>query len=322
MKQKPLDNSGLNASVVGLGAWVLGGGPLWGKETDDAESVKTIQAALDNVAELLDPAFMALDVGPGHATLISGMAPLAKLRGHDRADKRLNGIHRLRCIDKQDPIRSPTRFREKPVTHFAEIFTVAPFHAVSFLFASRLCRLQGQIKHKRQIRLQSARGQQADLPQLLWIEPAGVSLIDHVGQQKPVANHGLAGIERRADHFGHELRPARHEQKGLARHRHVAAMLQQQNMTIPEFESNLRKQLLLTKLQNLALEGTVVTPDEEREPAAPLSLLDARLARMQSSIASARLAGWAAAVATMLLVLLRFSVLRLLPLQLLLLLLL
>ncbi len=49
-----------------------------------------------------------------------------------------------------------------------------------------------------------------------------------------------------------------------------------------------------------------VTPDEEQEPAGPLSLLDARLARMQSSIASARLAGWAAALATMLLVLLRF----------------
>lgn len=45
-----------------------------------------------------------------------------------------------------------------------------------------------------------------------------------------------------------------------------AAMLQQQNLTVPEFEANLRKQLLLTKLQNLALEGTVVTPDEvERE---------------------------------------------------------
>ena len=40
------------------------------------------------------------------------------------------------------------------------------------------------------------------------------------------------------------------------------AFLAQQNMTIPEFESNVRKNLLLVKLQNLALEGMVVTPSE------------------------------------------------------------
>ena len=56
MKQNPLGSSGLSASVVGLGAWVLGGGPLWGKETDDAESVRTIQAALDLGVNLIDTA--------------------------------------------------------------------------------------------------------------------------------------------------------------------------------------------------------------------------------------------------------------------------
>jgi methylglyoxal reductase len=56
MKQRPLGNSGLKGSVVGLGAWVLGGGPLWGKETDDAESVRTIQAALDLGMNLIDTA--------------------------------------------------------------------------------------------------------------------------------------------------------------------------------------------------------------------------------------------------------------------------
>jgi peptidyl-prolyl cis-trans isomerase D len=41
-----------------------------------------------------------------------------------------------------------------------------------------------------------------------------------------------------------------------------AALLSQQNMTIPEFEQNVRRQLLITRLRNVALEGTVVTPQE------------------------------------------------------------
>jgi methylglyoxal reductase len=56
MKQKPLGNSGLSASVVGLGAWVLGGGSIWGRDTDDAESVRAIQAALDLGINLIDTA--------------------------------------------------------------------------------------------------------------------------------------------------------------------------------------------------------------------------------------------------------------------------
>ncbi len=45
-----------------------------------------------------------------------------------------------------------------------------------------------------------------------------------------------------------------------------ASYLAQQNLTIPEFEANVRKQMLLTRLQNLAAEGAIVTPEEiERE---------------------------------------------------------
>lgn len=45
-----------------------------------------------------------------------------------------------------------------------------------------------------------------------------------------------------------------------------AAFLAQQNLTIPQFEANVRKQMLLTKLENLAGEGAIVTQEEiERE---------------------------------------------------------
>lgn len=56
MKARPLGNSGLHASVVGLGTWVLGGGTVWGQTTDDKESIRTIQAALDSGINLIDTA--------------------------------------------------------------------------------------------------------------------------------------------------------------------------------------------------------------------------------------------------------------------------
>ena len=40
------------------------------------------------------------------------------------------------------------------------------------------------------------------------------------------------------------------------------AFLRQQNLSIPEFEANVHKQLLLTRLRNIILEGMIVTSDE------------------------------------------------------------
>lgn len=56
MHYRPLGNSGINASVVGFGAWAIGGGTVWGKDPDESESVRAIQAALDAGINLIDTA--------------------------------------------------------------------------------------------------------------------------------------------------------------------------------------------------------------------------------------------------------------------------
>lgn len=56
MKHLPLGNSGLSASVIGFGAWAIGGGAVWGDASDDAESINTIRTALDAGINLLDTA--------------------------------------------------------------------------------------------------------------------------------------------------------------------------------------------------------------------------------------------------------------------------
>ena len=56
MNHKPLGNSGISASVIGFGTWVLGGGQIWGRDTDDKESIRTIHSALDLGINLIDTA--------------------------------------------------------------------------------------------------------------------------------------------------------------------------------------------------------------------------------------------------------------------------
>lgn len=46
----------MSSSVIGFGAWAIGGGAVWGGASDDAESIQTIQAALDSGINLLDTA--------------------------------------------------------------------------------------------------------------------------------------------------------------------------------------------------------------------------------------------------------------------------
>ena len=71
MNYKPLGHSGIRASVIGLGAWVLGGGSVWGQDPDDRESIRAIQAALDQGLNLIDtaPAY-----GFGRSEMVLGQA--------------------------------------------------------------------------------------------------------------------------------------------------------------------------------------------------------------------------------------------------------
>ncbi|QQE13311.1 aldo/keto reductase [Planctomycetota bacterium] len=56
MRYRPLGNSGIQASVIGLGTWVTGGSPIWGEDPDDKESIRAIDAALDAGITLIDTA--------------------------------------------------------------------------------------------------------------------------------------------------------------------------------------------------------------------------------------------------------------------------
>ncbi|MBL4810817.1 MAG: aldo/keto reductase [Rhodobacteraceae bacterium] len=69
MKTRPIGKSGIEASVVGLGTWAIGGWK-WGG-ADDAESIRAIQASIDAGVSLIDtaPAY-----GMGHSETVVGQA--------------------------------------------------------------------------------------------------------------------------------------------------------------------------------------------------------------------------------------------------------
>lgn len=71
MQYIKLGSSDMEASVIGLGAWVTGGGSIWGKEPDDAESIRAIHASLDKGVNLIDTAPL---YGFGHSEEVIGKA--------------------------------------------------------------------------------------------------------------------------------------------------------------------------------------------------------------------------------------------------------
>ncbi len=70
MEYRPLGQSGLKVSAIGLGTWAVGGGSWWGP-TDEAEAIAAIQCAIDNGVNLIDTAPM---YGFGQAETLVGRA--------------------------------------------------------------------------------------------------------------------------------------------------------------------------------------------------------------------------------------------------------
>ena len=70
MRTMKIGKSGIEASVVGIGAWAIGGDSMWGT-SDDAESIRTIHRARELGVTLLDtaPAY-----GLGHSEEVVGKA--------------------------------------------------------------------------------------------------------------------------------------------------------------------------------------------------------------------------------------------------------
>ena len=70
MRSMKIGKSGVEASVVGIGAWAIGGDSMWGASAD-AESIRTIHRARELGVTLLDtaPAY-----GLGHSEEVVGKA--------------------------------------------------------------------------------------------------------------------------------------------------------------------------------------------------------------------------------------------------------
>ena len=89
-------------------------------------------------------------------------------------------------------------------------------------------------------------------------------LVDQMIAERAVAYQAdRMGFTVTEDELGNSLRSMLGNilQGGFDKDRYTA-FLAQQNMTVAEFEGNVRTQMLLTKLRNIVLEGVVVTPDE------------------------------------------------------------
>lgn len=90
------------------------------------------------------------------------------------------------------------------------------------------------------------------------------TLVDQMIAERAVAYQASRmGFSISEEELGNALRSMLGNilQGGFDKERYTA-FLAQQNMTVADFEGNVRKQMLLTKLRNIVLEGVVVTPDE------------------------------------------------------------
>jgi aryl-alcohol dehydrogenase-like predicted oxidoreductase len=98
METRPLGNSGLRLSVIGLGAWAIGGPWLygWGQQ-DDNRSIEAIQCALDQGINWIDTAHV---YGHGHSEEVVSKTL------HGRRDRALVATKCSRLPDGKGGVRS------------------------------------------------------------------------------------------------------------------------------------------------------------------------------------------------------------------------
>jgi len=97
MRTRPLGPSGIDASVVGLGAWAIGGW-MWGGTDEDA-SIHAIHAALDAGVNLIDTA------------AIYGFGLSEEIVGRAIRDRRDQVVLATKCAMVCDPTVGKTRFK-------------------------------------------------------------------------------------------------------------------------------------------------------------------------------------------------------------------
>ena len=127
----------------------------------------------------------------------------------DAANLRLHLFDRPSRIDSPNAIRPPRRFGQKTVAQPAAKFLALRFHAIGRAADAIGRGLRIDVQQKRQIRLDASGGDFADSPQFVDIQSAGVSLVDHIRQQKSVGNDRLSRGERRAESLARPIAPGR-----------------------------------------------------------------------------------------------------------------
>jgi hypothetical protein len=125
-------------------------------------------------------------------------------------------------------MRIPPRFRKKSLAHAGLVSSVTLFEAIRASFAPSLRCFDRDVKNQGQVRFQASGRHPANLPQEFRIETAGVSLVNHISQEKAIGNNDVPGVQSRTDDFCSELRPAGHEQKRFTRDRHFLVAIQEQ----------------------------------------------------------------------------------------------
>src|ERR1041385_8790989 len=104
----------------------------------------------------------------------------------------MNFVDRAAGVDPDDFLWLPRRLgQESSSKALAEVIPM-PFHSIELALNSLLRRSRGHVEKKGQIGVSALRDECADLPDAIDIQPAGIPLIDHVGQQESVGNDGLS----------------------------------------------------------------------------------------------------------------------------------